>query len=154
MDELREKYNKVLERVDWCCPNRHGVIRSVGREEQSLVGNAIVWFFGSKGQWWKQSPGQPKGVLDVEFVHMCKVSPPPKRPWEWCGKTILFEGWKEMEEKERELKNRFKIGQTVSFFHKEKEITGFISAKNKRARVLIPGSETWWNVPYSMLNKR
>jgi hypothetical protein len=148
LNSQHDLYEPILKRVEWCCEGRHGVIRNVKRDESNLVSRAINYFFGSKGQWWKKNESK---TLDVEFVPMTKVSPPPRKPWEWCGKTVLFEDWHQKEKANLDTRENFRIGQQVCFSHKDKTIIGIISARNKRAKVIVPGSETWWNVPYSQL---
>lgn len=153
MEDLHEMYEAaIMHRVDWHCPGRHGVVRNVEKKDQNIISNAIIYFYGSKGQWWKQSEGKAKGVLDVEFVHMTKVFPPPRKPWEWCGTTILFEDWKKQEDDNRRERKKFKVGMMVSFSHKGQTISGVIAGLNKRAKVVVPGDlERWWNVPYDLL---
>jgi len=149
LNEQQDIYKPVLERAEYCsCGGRHGVIRNVEKKDEQLVSRAITYFYGSKGQWWKKNLTK---TFDVEFVPMTKVFPPPRKPWEWCGKTVLFGDWQKQEEENRRLSTQFRIGQTVSFLVKGKAITGIISSLNKRAKVIIPGQETWWNVPYSEL---
>lgn len=144
-------YKPVLERIEHCGCGKHGVIRNVTKADENLVSRAITYFYGSKGQWWKKNASK---TMDVEFVPMTKVFPPPRKPWEWCGKTILFEDWQQTEKAESDLKRNFKIGQSVWFngkYTKFQTITGIIAGLNKQAKVVIPGQETWWHVPYSDL---
>lgn len=149
LSEQHDIYKPVMERAEYCsCVGRHGVIRNVEKNDEQLVSRAITYFYGSKGQWWKKNSSKTK---DVEFVSMTKVFPPPRKPWEWCGKTILFEDWQKQEADNRKLASQFKIGQTVSFLVKGKTITGIISSLNKRAKVIVPGQESWWHVPYNEL---
>jgi hypothetical protein len=148
LNREHDLYTPVLERVEWHCQGRHGVIRNVEKKDEQLVSRTITYFFGNKGQWWKKNRNK---TMDVEFVPMTKVFPPPRKPWEWCGKTILFEDWQKQEKENRDLSRKFKIGQSVSFTHKDKIYTGIVSGLNKRAKVVIPGEETWWNVPYTDL---
>ncbi len=151
LNEQRNLYSPVLDRVEWCCQGRHGVIRNVEKKDEQLVSRTITYFYGSKGQWWKKNSNK---TMDVEFVPMTKVFPPPRKPWEWCGKTTLFKDWQKQEEDNLDLRKNFKIGQKVSFtgnYSKGQIFTGIISGLNKRAKVIIPGQETWWYVPYKDL---
>ena len=150
LNEQRDLYKPVLDRAEWCCQGSHGVIRNVQKKDEQLVARAINYFYGCKGQWWKKNATK---TMDVEFVPMTKVFPPPRKPWEWCGKTILFQDWKDQEDTNRNLMSNFKIGQSVYFFHKGEQISGIIAGLNKRAKIVIPGQETWWNVPYSELRR-
>jgi hypothetical protein len=138
--------------IEWHCPGRHGVIRNViknGSGEAGKVIRAIDWFFGCKGQWWKNSPGKP-GFMDVEFVHMTKTSPPPRAPWDWCGTSVLHETENKIRKINQQLANMFPIGQKVSFIHKNRKIVGFVCNKAKRATVLVPG-EGKWHAPFDIL---
>lgn len=148
LNSQRDLYKPVLEKVEWCCQGRHGVIRNVEKKDEQLVSRAITYFYGSKGQWWEKNRNK---TMDVEFVPMTKVFPPPRKPWGWCGKTILFKDWQQNEKDERSLSEKFRIGQQVCFSHKGQTIIGIVASRNKRAKVIIPGQETWWNVPYREL---
>ena len=148
LNEQRDRFTPVLDRVEWCCQGQHGAIRNVEKKDEQLVAGAIQYFYGNKGQWWKKNASK---TMDVEFVPMTKVFPPPRKPWEWCGKTILFENWQKQEADNRKLASQFKIGQTVTFVVKGAVIKGIISGLNKRAKVIIPGQENWWHVPYHEL---
>lgn len=133
---------------EWCEKNRHGAIYNIPKSETGAVSKAITFYFGSKGQWWRNSPGKP-GHMDVEFVHMTKVYPPPKEPWEWCGKSILFESSHKIRKIQEELASLYKVGDTVSFTYKGQRHTGIIVNKGQRATVVVPGSETKWYINYS-----
>ena len=152
LNEQQKIYEPVMQRIERCACGKHGVIRNVEKKDEQLVLRAINYYYGCKGQWWTKTTNKTR---DVEFVPMTKTFPPPRRPWEWCGKTILFQDWKDREANNEELKNKFKIGQKVSFcgkYTKGQIIIGIISGLNSRAKVIVPGQETWWNVPYENLN--
>ena len=152
LNKERDMYEPILARIESCC-GKHGVIRNVEKKDEQLISRAITYFYGSKGQWWKKNANK---TMDVEFVPMTKVYPPPKRPWEWCGKTILFQDWQFEEETNKNISKRFKIGQRVSFtgkYTKGQTITGIIAGINKRAKVIVPGQEIWWYIPYTDLTK-
>ena len=134
--------------IEWHCPGRHGVVRNVvWAEEGESVSATLEYFFGCRGGhglWWKKDAG---GTYDGEFVHMCKVFPPPKKPWEWCGLSVLFADWQAAESAERSRLREFKIGDEVAFTHKGETLTGIVVNKKKRLTVLI-GHQKWY-VPVS-----
>jgi len=142
-----KQYKDVLNRIEWCCINRHGVIKNVSKKDQSIVSSAINHFFGLKGQWWKKSESDESRMMDVEFAHA------GDRPWHWCGKTILFKDWKLREENDEKIKSTLKIGETVDFIFRGKKFQGIISSLNKSAKIIIPGDQNWYYIPYSLLSK-
>ena len=76
--------------VEWCCVNRHGVIRNVPAGKLQEYVYFASYFYGCEpdnGIWRVENLD---GTCDLEFVHMCKVFPPPRKPWEWCGTSVLF----------------------------------------------------------------
>jgi hypothetical protein len=131
------------------CRNRHGVIRNVAKLDTNRVSRAINYYYGNKGQWWRNTPGK-RGFMDVEFVHMTKAYPPPKEPWEWCGTSVLFPSHQKRAEITEELRSLYKIGQQVSFTYKGKRHTGLISSLGKRATVIVPDSGKWY-IPFPEL---
>lgn len=153
-----DSYNRLMYdtfyrtyQVEWHCPGRHGVFRNIPRKETNLLSGAITFFQGRKGQWWKKSPGK-SGFMDVEFVAMTKVYPPPREPWEWCGKSVLFDDMRRLDESTHRISDLFKIGQKVSFTHQGVKYTGLVCNKGKhRATILIPGRDLKWYVPFGEL---
>ncbi len=152
--ELTEEQRKLIyDQIEWCCPGRHGVIRRITKEASSTVSKVLNYYFvgkPNKGQWWKRIPEDPT-LLDVEFTHMAKVFPPPKQPWEWCGKSILFEQSHELIKIRQKMATYFKIGQWVNFSYKGVPKKGLISNKAKRATVVVPGEDLGYYIPFSDL---
>lgn len=142
---------EILESTQWCCKGRHGALLNIPPERAFEVSEAITYFFGgkpNKGQWWKKNAD---GTYSVEFNHQCKVYPPPAKPWEWCGKTILFERWQKRELAEKKLASIYHIGDTVSFTFKGIKKIGVIARKSKRASIVIPGERQTYLVPFPEL---
>ncbi len=109
--EFDEKWAKIEDRIRWCCVGRHGAIVNISKEESREISQILTHFFGGKvnhGQWWRQNKDH-RQMMDVEFTHMTKVFPPPKDPWGWCGKTILFEDLKRIIYARAELAKLFQI---------------------------------------------
>jgi hypothetical protein len=78
------------ERMEWHepeCGGRHGVLRNVPDELLDAAKEGIGYYLGHGGDFAK--PNQD-GTWDIEFVHMCKVFPPPDSPDGWCGTSMLF----------------------------------------------------------------
>lgn len=157
-DKDQAHYSNLIEqKVEWVKPWRHGVIRGVKTEEVVELSNALAYFFGStlkgnNGQWWKL---MPDGTYAVEFTHQAKVSPPPTRPWEWEGTTILFKHWMEQERTRKEehtlLRGQFNLGDKIRFVSKGVRHEGIIINFAKRATVLVGASK--WYVPLKMLTR-
>jgi len=149
LNSQRNLYKSVLSRVKWCCEGRHGVIWNVEKKDEQLVLKAITYFFGNKGQWWKKNGMK---TYDVEFVPMTKVFPPPKRPWKWCGKTVLFQEWQQREEEDDAKANIYRkfLGKKASFAFKEETIIGTLINTGKRASLLTENGKKWY-VPYDDL---
>jgi hypothetical protein len=87
----KERMDEIWDdEVEWCCKNRHGVLRNVPKEKLGEYVYFASYFYGCEpenGIWRTENHD---GTFDLEFVHMCKVSPPPTAPWDWCGKSVLF----------------------------------------------------------------
>jgi hypothetical protein len=143
-------------RIEWCCRGRHGVIKRVPKKESNEVNRMLIYFFGSKCATWKNRPGEPS-FMDVEFVHMTKVSPPPRKPWEWCGKTILFRDWQKQEEETKKAMARFSTGDKVYFSHKGQRCYGIVAGGRKRVTVIVDEPESmkgkWYIPPQDLYNR-
>lgn len=152
MDE-REKYSKIIDaRVEWCCPGRHGVVRNVTQKEwREEIGPALRFFYacGPKGVWATKTS---RGVFDIEFCHQAKVFPAPKKPWEWCGETVLFKELQDAEDRNREKGENFKIGQKVKFSYKKVDYVGLIYAINKRASIVVENDGIFY-MPFNSIKK-
>ncbi|NIQ88638.1 MAG: hypothetical protein GWN93_05985 [Deltaproteobacteria bacterium] len=79
----------------------------------------MSWYFGAydnDGLWWRK---EPDGTWSCEFTHMCKVQPAPDFPWDWCGKTILFEDWQRIEQALANIRGyiarNFAVGTVVTY---------------------------------------
>lgn len=138
--------------IEWCCEGRHGVIRSVPKAEIGAVQEAINYFMGHGGSWWTGTKRSKK--RSVEFVAMTKVFPAPRKPWEWCGETVLYPDWKERVAADRLAREQFVRGDAVTFEHKGVEKRGAFShfTRAGRAAVLVMG-EGQWTLPPSAMTK-
>jgi hypothetical protein len=156
-DEYLERYggiSKALQaefktKIHWVDPWRHGIIAGIPRDQVELVERYLGHFLActrGKGIWWV---AQGKGMYGAEFVTMSKVSPPPQRPWEWDGTTLLFESWQEQEAAQRAAARQFRMGDQVQFTHKGTTYQGVICGGRKKASVLVGHGK--WGVPYSEL---
>lgn len=139
-EEMQELYKKWSEdgTIEWHCPGRHGVIRKIGRDPKTL--NFLVYFFGNRCYTNKGN--------DVEFVHMTKVFPPPRNPWEWCGETVLFQDLKESRERRQAEVKTFKPGDEVTIVINGKRETAFVVKSNqKTVSVVVPNKGEWRATP-------
>ena len=113
-DKVDDTAAWIKEHVEWCCAGRHGVVRNLQESETNEARYAISSHYGAydgDGLWWAHNDD---GTWSCEFTHMCKVSPPPTKPWEWCGKTVLFERWRSIAETARGIKMTFPVGSFVT----------------------------------------
>lgn len=150
-EEVVAEYRRLFETViEWHCEGRHGVVRNIDIRDPKTrtIQDMLIYHFGSKCFWMKKIQGS---IYDLEFVHMAKVYPPPKKPWEWCGTSVLFADWQQKEQIQRNAAQQFRIGDTVSFFHKGKKLTGIVSNVNKRITVIVDHAK--WYVPATQLGK-
>lgn len=139
--DMQEVYRKMSEgHIEWCCKRRHGAIRDVTEDEWNDVANFLIYFFGSKCYHTKKH--HDKKLWDVEFVHMTKVFPPPRQPWEWCGKTILFEELRKQREAAYTAAQAFAIGDKVAFDYKGYH-EGIVAGVNRRVTV-ISGNQKYY----------
>jgi hypothetical protein len=141
--EMRGLYDSLIE---WHCPGRHGVIRNVRPADLSKVVEMLTYFFGNRCCW--------RSGSDLEFVHMTKVFPAPKRPWEWCGTSVLFEDWKQREIRQSDARAAFRVGNRVRFEYKGRQFEGLIYGMGgKRCSIVIEGSEIVYYMPPTSLTK-
>jgi len=89
-----ERMHQILdEEVNWCCPGRHGALLNLDPKDADGMNEyleTLEYFFAAtlnQGVWRKENDD---GTISLEFNHQAKVFPPPERPEEWCGKSILF----------------------------------------------------------------
>jgi hypothetical protein len=115
--------------IAWHCPGRHGVVLGVPANRAGYVQRVIEWHVGQGACKWTKPVD---GKQDVEFVHMTKVFPPPRKPWGWCGVTILFDAWKRREEAEKEAGQAFKRFDEVTFTYRGVTKTGRVIQVNRR----------------------
>lgn len=149
--EMREAFAALD--IEWHCPGRHGVVRDVPKAQAGYVQRVIEWHVGHGACRWTGTSRSKK--RSVEFVHMTKVFPAPRKPWEWCGETVLFPKWKAQVEENRAARADFDtLGEPVWFEHKGARKAGAFNGftRSGRARVLITG-EGQWTVPASALRK-
>lgn len=139
-EEMQALYKRWSEdgTVEWHCPGRHGVIRKIGSEQKTL--QFLVYFFGDRCY-------KNKGN-DVEFVHMTKVFPPPRNPWEWCGETVLFNDIKDARDKRRAEVKAFNPGDEVTLvINGNKETAYVVKSNQKTVSVVVPGKGEWRATP-------
>jgi hypothetical protein len=151
-DSTHDRMNKMYEalnseegldgmKFEWCCKGRHGVVRNIPKNRGREISNFLAYFFGSGCDYFQAAK---PGYQNAEFVHMTKVYPPPRKPWAWCGKTILFSTWKSDEEKIQQMKSTFRVGERVQFLHYNKTYTGLIAGIQKRATVIVEDGGKWY----------
>ena len=164
-EETSQKYKEMYHSgmIEWCCPGRHGVIRNIPESMWYEVSKMISHFMGGDhrtGQWWITDKHRvmwkfPDGreevtkLCHVEFNAQTKVYPPPKKPWQWCGKTVLFEEWKQREAASASIARTLKIGQRVSFEYKGRTFEGMVANVTKRATVITTQGKFY--IPVRML---
>lgn len=141
-EEMRKKYESFIEsgKLEWHCEGRHGVLRDCSKADYQV----LVWFFGNKCGWRKGN--------DVEFFHMAKVSPPPKKPWGWCGTSVLFEDWHQGVKENVDAVQELRVGDTVGFTHKGEFHNGVVIRKRGQACTVLEGHKQW-RVPGHMLER-
>lgn len=150
-EEEQAKYDRfwASDKIEWHEEGRHGVIRNIPESQAVRFKRMIEFYMGEKAGYWVKHPYQK--IYDVEFVHMTKVYPPPKRPWEWCGNSILFKDWQQREEANRYAMAAIRIGDQVSFMARGIKKEGIVTGMRKRVSVLV-GHERW-RVSADLLNK-
>jgi len=77
--------------VIWCCRGRHGALLDIPVKDADEYLQTLEYFYAAvldNGVWIKHY--DDRDTVDMEFTHQAKVSPPPTKPWEWCGKTLVF----------------------------------------------------------------
>jgi hypothetical protein len=137
--------------IEWHCPGRHGVVRGIPAAKAGYVNRVIEWHMGSAAARWT---GTTNGTRDAEFVAMTKVYPPPRKPWEWCGETVLFGDWQRREQETKEAAAQFEPLETVWFHHKNQRFEGQVLRVNaKTVSVQIPGERGHWTIPPTELHK-
>lgn len=136
--------------IEWHCPGRHGVVRDVPKDQTGYVQRVIEWHLGHGSCRWTGTGRSKK--RSVEFVHMTKVFPAPRRPWQWCGETLLFPKWKAREEADRAARDTFTPGEAVSFEYKGQTKRGAFShiTRSGRAAVLVSGEGQWTLAPSNL----
>src|SRR6266550_3491300 len=145
-EEEIARYKKFMDsdKVQWHEPWRHGVIRNIPRKESNRFNRMIEYYMGSKACFWTR--GARSDLMDVEFVHMAKVYPPPKKPWEWCGTSILFPDWQKDTVANQNAREKFNIGDKVRFTAKGRTIEGIVYGGRKRVAI-VAGREKWYVPP-------
>jgi len=129
------------------CINRHGVVRGVGRNDVNEIGEMLVYFFGDKCFWTKSM----SGLTDFEFVHQTKVYPPPRKPWLWCGVSVLFAEYQEQESRNRAASLAFKPGQMVEFTARGTVKRGLVASINAKSISVTVIDEGTWRVSAGLL---
>jgi hypothetical protein len=122
----------------------------------------MTYVFGNKCMWQKKRRIPVEGVgfavetivHDCEWVHMTKVSPPPKRPWEWCGKTHIFPEWQEREQEITAYARTFTVGDRVHFTIRDTVLYGVVVGRSRKsAKVYVDSRKETWNVGYGHVRK-
>lgn len=137
--------------IEWHCQGRHGVVRDVPAEKAGEVERVIEWFLGHGGCWWTKTVD---GKRSVEFVHMTKVYPPPGKPWEWCGTTVLFGDWQTRLADTKALAAEFAPGDPVEFEFKGETKRGLVMYPNERTVSVMVEGEGRYTVPPEQLTSR
>lgn len=140
-------YNSGI--IVWHEEGRHGTIHGIKKAHLNEIHAMLVYYLGAKCAWRKNNPDN---TIDLEFCHMTKVYPPPKRPWHWCGTTILFKDWQEREETNYEILSNFHLGDDVTFTYRGVKYQGVVANLRKRATVIVKGRGKFY-VPASDLEK-
>jgi hypothetical protein len=147
---IESEWEGLRPRIEWHCQSGHGVLRDIPAENAGRVQRVIEWYYGAGACRWTSTVN---GLRSVEWVPMTKVFPPPTKPWEWCGKTVLFEDWQRQERETREAIRSFTPGEAVWFEYKHERKDGFVSHLNaKTVAVTVPG-EGGWRIPPQDLHK-
>ena len=145
MDEAPEMKSgwDALE-IEWHCPGRHGVVRDVPSADAGRIQRVIEWHMGHNACRWTKAIN---GKRSVEFVAMSKVSPPPRKPWEWCGETVLFGEWMAQETSEQRAVAEYLRGDEVWFNFRGVRKTGLVIQPNRRTVSVMVAGEGRYTVP-------
>lgn len=146
-DERREYWFSRIEFHEGC--HKHGVIHNIPIAQWREVDYTLCYYWGCKprkGSWWHKNAN---GTLDVEFVDMASVYPPPSKPWEWCGTSMLFERWHQQVRMQREAARRLQVGDLVKFDYKGNTYRGIVINIRTRATVLV-GHAKWYVPPLEL----
>jgi len=136
--------------IEWHCQGRHGVVRDVPSAKAGRVQRVIEWYMGANSCRWTKAKN---GKRSVEFVHMTKVFPPPRKPWQWCGTTVLFPDWQAQEAAERDAVETFRRGDEVFFEFRGRPKTGLVIQPNRRTVSVMVAGEGRYTVPPTDLHK-
>lgn len=142
-EDMQTAWKALDGSIEWHC-RRHGVIRGVARKDEILLNEVITYFMGPKSSWWD-------GKGNVEFSNTTKVYPPQKKPWEWCGTSVLFPNAQKADEAQKIAARSFRVGDSVYFFNKSARVDGIVAGIRKRVTVIIPGSDIKWYIPATEL---
>jgi hypothetical protein len=134
--------------IEWHCPGRHGVVRKVRSADAGRVQQVIEWHQGNGACRWTAAVG---GFRSVEFVAMTKVYPPPKKPWDWCGTTVLFPDWQAREAETTRLGAAFQPGDPVVFAHRGVSKHGLVGWVNGKSVAVLVAGEGQYRVPPNLL---
>jgi hypothetical protein len=140
-EETVKKYEALYHSgiIVWHEEGRHGTIQGIKTKAHvNELYSMLVYFLGQKCAWLKKNSDN---TFSLEFCHMTKVFPPPKRPWQWCGTTILFKDWQVKEDTNYRILDTFNIGDQVSFGFRNQVYKGILINKRKRATVLVGGQK-------------
>jgi hypothetical protein len=134
--------------IEWHC-RRHGVIRDVPADKAGEIEEVIVWFMGSRSSWWT---GTHEGKRSVEFYNNSKVFPQGTRPWSWCGTTVLWQDWRDREERHATILRTFEPGDKVWFEYKKVRKYGEVMYLNQKT-VAVWAEGNRWIIPPQDLHR-
>jgi len=125
------------------CDGRHGTLMGVPVIELRAIEAAVAYLYGPKSGWKRFNDGPLS--YDIEFVSQRDSYPPPRKPWELCGTTMLFKDWQQREADAHKATAQFKPGDKVTFTHTGSTYVGLVARVNaKRCTVVVEGLGSWY----------
>ncbi len=148
IEHYKMLYNSGI--IVWHCEvggrGRHGTILKVKREHLQDILRMLNWYLGNKAVWTKKNADN---TTSLEFVYQGNTT--YKRPWHYCGTTILFKENQVAEENNYSKLAEFHLDDEVMFEFRGRLITGHIANLRKRATVVSNGQKFY--VPANQLRK-
>jgi hypothetical protein len=123
------------------CEDTHGVLIGVPPDVVPRVEAALDTAYGHGTKKWRRQSGQ---VYDIEFI-AAGPEMRPRKPWDYCGASILFNDEQAKEQQAMVEAARFKEGDAVVFRHLRKQKHGYVARINpSRVTVVVPHEGTFY----------
>lgn len=143
---LRGIVDEYAEWVHPDCKEKHGVLRHVPPQRIPAVESALTVLYGPRSSRRRFNDGMG-GDYDVEFMDTNAFYPAPRKPWEYCGTSILFEDEHQRDLELQQAVREFKPGDQVRFMHRGKSLVGLIARVNKKRCTVVVKHDGAYYVP-------